>query len=63
MTENRLVKLFIANILFVLLGSKILEYLIKTEEYKIEKAFIIYFAVSLIYFIYQVNKIKEDKNA
>lgn len=61
MKDNKIIKFFIYNIAFVVIGSKLAEYIIKAPERKIERFFMIYFFISLIFFLYYLKK--EDKNA
>lgn len=61
MPNKKIIIGYIVNILFVVILAKILPYFIKTNEYKIERALMIYFAISLIIFLWILKK--ENKNA
>jgi len=48
--------LFIANIVFIIISAKILPLFINTNEKNIERALMIYFLISMIYFLIKVRK-------
>jgi len=62
MNEKKKLIIFISNIVAVALLSKILPFFIKTKEYKIERALLVYLLLSLVFFLFFYKKNTEKSN-
>ncbi|MEF3279717.1 MAG: hypothetical protein K6357_01960 [Elusimicrobiota bacterium] len=53
---------FILNIVVVVITSKLLPYILHTQERKVERVILVYFILSLIVFLLMIKKIEKNAN-